>query len=103
MGAFGRPLHGLLLGEAPGQERVYQRLDEGRRHAAALRHPPLVPAGVALVVRPLPSGVLAECREQNAQMQLPAPANRLAAVVVVAVWLLAASRVVLVLRSLLSE
>ena len=51
----------------------------------------LVPLGVALALKMIPQPVLAECRQQaEAAMSQGAPANRLAAAAIVAVWLLLA-------------
>ncbi len=59
----------------------------------------LIPLGVALAIRMIPEDVLAECRER-ARADEGRPVNRIAAVVVVAVWLfLAALAVFLVARA----
>lgn len=51
----------------------------------------LVPLGIALVIRLLPSAVLEACRRQAAQNRPAAgPQSRVAAVVIVGLWLLAA-------------
>jgi uncharacterized membrane protein YkvA (DUF1232 family) len=51
----------------------------------------LVPLGTALAVKMIPSDVLAESREKaSALMSAGKPTNRVAAVVVVAIWLLLA-------------
>ncbi len=56
----------------------------------------LVPLGIALAIRMIPAEVLAECREKARELSKK-PVNRVAAVVVVAVWLaLAALAVYLV-------
>lgn len=48
----------------------------------------LIPLGIALAIRMIPSGVLAECREKVRETSAEGkPVNRVAAVVVVAVWL----------------
>ncbi len=48
----------------------------------------LLPLGIALVVRLLPAAVLAECRAAAAQrLSTAQPTNRLAAVVIVGIWL----------------
>jgi uncharacterized membrane protein YkvA (DUF1232 family) len=58
----------------------------------------LIPLGVALAVRMIPPHVLAECREEAREMTNK-PVSRVAAVVVVAVWVvLAALAVWLVAR-----
>ena len=49
----------------------------------------LVPLGIALVVRMIPPDVLAECREKaETAMAQTTPTSRIAAVVVVLIWLL---------------
>ncbi len=50
----------------------------------------LVPLGIALAIRMIPAEVLAECREKAKELSKK-PVNRVAAVVVVAVWLLCAA------------
>ena len=48
----------------------------------------LVPLGVALAIRMIPAPVLAECRERAREvMAAGKPVNRVAAAVVVAVWI----------------
>ena len=60
----------------------------------------LIPLGVALAVRMIPPGVLAECRERAREVA-HRPVNRVAAVAVVAVWVaLAALAVWLLARTL---
>ena len=60
----------------------------------------LIPLGVALAVRMIPPQVLAECREEAREMK-DRPVSKVAAVVVVAVWVvLAALAVWLVARAL---
>lgn len=54
----------------------------------------LVPLGVALAIRMIPPEVLAECREKAQEME-DRPVNRVAAVVVVAVWVALAALAVL--------
>lgn len=49
----------------------------------------LVPLGIALVIRMIPPEVLAECREKAETMH-DRPVNRVAAVIVVAIWALLA-------------
>ncbi len=49
----------------------------------------LVPLGIALVVKMIPPPVLAECREKaETAMSQTTPTSRIAAVVIVAIWLL---------------
>ena len=59
----------------------------------------VVPLGIALAIRMIPSHVLAECREE-ARNAKDRPVNKVAAVVVVAIWIaLAVSAVWLVARA----
>jgi uncharacterized membrane protein YkvA (DUF1232 family) len=59
----------------------------------------VVPLGIALAIRMIPSSVLAECREE-ARNAKDRPVNKVAAVVVVAIWMaLAVSAVWLVARA----
>ena len=59
----------------------------------------VVPLGIALAIRMIPSPVLAECREE-ARNAKDRPVNKVAAVVVVAIWIvLAASAVWLVAQA----
>src|SRR5437868_14876709 len=62
----------------------------------------LVPLGIALARRMIPAQVLAECRLRAEEvMRQGKPVNRLAAVVIVAIWLgLAVAAVVITLRVL---
>lgn len=55
----------------------------------------VIPIGVAMVLRMIPPEVMAECRERAAKME-GEPTNRVAAVVVVAVWLSFAALAVLI-------
>jgi uncharacterized membrane protein YkvA (DUF1232 family) len=59
----------------------------------------VVPLGIALAIRMIPSPVLAECREE-ARNAKDRPVNKVAAVVVVAIWMaLAVAAVWLVARA----
>ncbi|HEU5238840.1 MAG TPA: YkvA family protein [Pyrinomonadaceae bacterium] len=60
----------------------------------------LVPVGIALVLKMIPEGVMAECREKaHAVMAQGKPTNWVAAGLIIAVWLLlAALSAVLVIR-----
>ena len=61
----------------------------------------LVPLGVLLARRMIPKPILAECRERAlVVMQQGKPVNRIAAGVVIAVWLLAAAGTVWLVRRL---
>ncbi|MBA2344535.1 MAG: DUF1232 domain-containing protein [Rubrobacter sp.] len=60
----------------------------------------VIPLGVAIAIRMIPSEVLEECREKSRSVQ-DRPVNRVAAVAVVAVWVaLAALAVFLAMRVL---
>lgn len=60
----------------------------------------VIPLGVAIAIRMIPSEVLEECREKSRSVQ-DRPVNRVAAVVVVAVWVaLAVLSVFLAMRVL---
>jgi uncharacterized membrane protein YkvA (DUF1232 family) len=59
----------------------------------------LIPFGIALAIRMIPAPVLAECREKARQVAKEKPTNRVAAAVIVAVWLsLAALAIFLTMR-----
>jgi uncharacterized membrane protein YkvA (DUF1232 family) len=59
----------------------------------------LIPLGVALAIKMIPTAVLAECREKARRDMKERPVNRTAAAVIVALWLsLAALAIVLVTR-----
>jgi uncharacterized membrane protein YkvA (DUF1232 family) len=59
----------------------------------------LIPFGIALAMRMIPAPVLAECREKARQVAKEKPTNRVAAAVIVAVWLsLAALAIFLTMR-----
>jgi uncharacterized membrane protein YkvA (DUF1232 family) len=61
----------------------------------------LIPLGIALAIRMIPAPVLAECREKARQVAKEKPTNRLAAAVIVAVWLtLAALAIFLTMRAI---
>lgn len=62
----------------------------------------LVPLGVSIALRMIPPPVLAECREEaRTVLEQGKPTNRVAAVVIVGIWLLlAALAIVLVARAL---
>lgn len=50
----------------------------------------VVPIGVAIVLKMIPEGVMAECRQRAAELE-GKPTSRTAAFVIVAVWLLMAA------------
>jgi uncharacterized membrane protein YkvA (DUF1232 family) len=57
----------------------------------------VTPLGIALAIRMIPPVVLAECRERaQAAMGQDKPTSRLAAVAVIAIWLLTAALVIAV-------
>ena len=59
----------------------------------------LIPFGIALAIRMIPAPVLAECREKARQVAKEKPTNRVAAAVIVAVWLsLAALAIFITMR-----
>ena len=61
----------------------------------------LIPLGVALAVRMIPAPILAECREKaQERIDEGRPVNRVAAAVIVAVWVLLAALAVLFVRRL---
>jgi hypothetical protein len=52
----------------------------------------IVPLGIALARKMIPAPVLAECRERAIEiMQQGKPVNRVAAAVIIAIWLLVAA------------
>lgn len=55
----------------------------------------LVPVGIALALKMIPPTVMAECREKAREIMAQGkPINRIAAVVVIAIWLLLAALVI---------
>ncbi len=55
----------------------------------------IVPLGVALALRMIPRDVLAECQEQARELiKQGKPVNRVAAAVIIAIWILAAALVI---------
>ncbi len=59
----------------------------------------LIPLGVALAVKLIPPDVLAECRDRSrAVMQQGKPVNRLAAAIIIAVWLALAIQAIVLVR-----
>jgi uncharacterized membrane protein YkvA (DUF1232 family) len=61
----------------------------------------LIPLGIALAVRMIPAPVLAECRERARRVANEKPTNRVAAAVIVVVWLsLAALAILLTMRAI---
>ena len=53
----------------------------------------LLPLGVALAVRLIPANVLADCREQ-ARQSVDKPANRVAALAIIALWIVVGAWIV---------
>jgi uncharacterized membrane protein YkvA (DUF1232 family) len=63
----------------------------------------LIPVGVAIAIRLIPPIVLAECRDRASQeMAHGKPVSRVAAVVIVALWLLLAAGAVVLVRRWMS-
>jgi uncharacterized membrane protein YkvA (DUF1232 family) len=61
----------------------------------------LIPLGIALAIRMIPAPVLAECRERARRVAKEKPTNRVAAAVIVVVWLsLAALAILLTMRAI---
>jgi uncharacterized membrane protein YkvA (DUF1232 family) len=55
----------------------------------------LVPLGIVLALRMIPTEVMAECREQAQEIILQGkPVNRIAAIVIIAIWVMLAAVVV---------
>ncbi len=64
----------------------------------------VTPLGIALAIRMIPPVVLAECRERSqAAMGQDKPTSRLAAVVVIAIWLLTAAMVIVVVWRIIRD
>jgi uncharacterized membrane protein YkvA (DUF1232 family) len=61
----------------------------------------IVPLGIATVVRLVPAEVLADCRAQ-AEARATRPVSRMGVIIVVSVWLVAATWLILVIRGLFS-
>ena len=56
----------------------------------------LVPLGVTLAIKMIPPNVLSECRDQAKEvMKQGKPVNRIAAAIIIAIWLLLAGLVVI--------
>lgn len=55
----------------------------------------IVPLGIALALKMIPAEVMAECRESAREIMAQGrPVNKVAAVIIIAIWLLAAALVV---------
>ena len=64
----------------------------------------LIPLGVAVAVKMIPKTVLEECREKAQKiMQQGRPVNRMAAVVIIAIWLFLAALVILFMARLVKK
>ena len=61
----------------------------------------LIPLGIALAVRMIPKDVLDECREEARRAARERPTNRVAAAVIVLVWLSLAALAILFMRSVI--
>jgi len=58
----------------------------------------LIPLGVALAIKMIPAGVLAECRDQAREvMKQGKPINRIAAAIIIAIWFLLATMVIVLM------
>jgi uncharacterized membrane protein YkvA (DUF1232 family) len=58
----------------------------------------LIPLGIAIALKMIPKEVLAECREQAKETMLKGePVNRIAAMVIILIWILVATLVVAVM------
>ena len=58
----------------------------------------LIPLGIALAIRMIPPPVLAECREEARRATRERPTNRVAATVIVTVWVSLAVLAILLMR-----
>jgi uncharacterized membrane protein YkvA (DUF1232 family) len=64
----------------------------------------LIPLGVAVALKMIPKTVLEECREKAQKiMQQGRPVNRMAAVVIIAIWLFLAALVILFMARLVKK
>jgi uncharacterized membrane protein YkvA (DUF1232 family) len=55
----------------------------------------IVPLGIAIVLKMIPANVMAECREKSRQVvEQGKPVNKVAAVIIIAIWLVLALLVV---------
>ena len=61
----------------------------------------LIPLGIALAIRMIPKDVLDECREKARRAAKERPANRVAAIVIVMVWLSLTALAFLLMRSVI--
>jgi uncharacterized membrane protein YkvA (DUF1232 family) len=58
----------------------------------------LIPFGIAIALKMIPKEVLAECREQAKEIMLQGkPVNRIAAMVIILIWIAVATMVVVVM------
>ena len=64
----------------------------------------LIPLGVAVALKMIPKTVLEECREKAQEiMRQGRPVNRMAAVVVIAIWLFLAALVIVFMARLVKK
>ena len=64
----------------------------------------LVPLGIALALKMIPANVLAECQEKSREvMRQGKPVNKVAAVIIIAIWLLLAALVIRFLILLVAD
>ena len=62
----------------------------------------LIPLGIWLALKMIPAPVMAECREKAREIiKQGKPVNRVAAVVIIAIWIVLAVLVVMLIKSLL--
>jgi uncharacterized membrane protein YkvA (DUF1232 family) len=64
----------------------------------------IVPLGMAIALRMIPANVLAECQEKSREvMKESKPVNKVAAVIIIAIWLLLAVLVIRLLVGLATD
>ncbi len=64
----------------------------------------IVPLGIALVLRMIPANVMAECQEKSRQLvEQGKPVNKVAAVIIIAIWVLLAALVIYFLIGLVTD
>lgn len=64
----------------------------------------IVPLGIALALKMIPANVMAECREKSRQvMEQGKPVNKVAAIIIIAIWLLLAALVINFLIGLVAD
>jgi uncharacterized membrane protein YkvA (DUF1232 family) len=64
----------------------------------------IVPLGIALALKMIPANVMAECQEKSRQvMEQGKPVNKIAAVIIIAIWMLLAVLVINFLVGLVAD